>query len=113
MARVQFDPTRDYPLGSRRPYPLFLDDSAFGIDLAKTLDLPPPNWTAALVRARAWHKRVVLRWLNRVPGARGRRSLFATFFAQRLIMLQHPDRRLPFEVPPGFFEKRRPAQSNG
>jgi hypothetical protein len=80
----------------------FLDDSAFGVDLARILDLPPPNWTTGLVRARAMHKRFVLRWLNRVPGARSRRRVFARFFAQRLIKLQHPGGRLPFEVPPGL-----------
>jgi ER-bound oxygenase mpaB/B'/Rubber oxygenase, catalytic domain len=80
----------------------FLDDSAFGIDLATTLALPPPNWTAALVRTRAWQKRFALRWLNRVPGARTRRRFLARLFAQRLILLQHPDRHLPFEVPKQF-----------
>src|SRR5207237_333361 len=31
----------------------FLDDSLFGIDLASILELPPANWTRALVQARA------------------------------------------------------------
>jgi hypothetical protein len=80
----------------------FLDDSVFGVDLASLLDLPAANWTRALVRARAAEKRFVLRWLDRVPGARSRRRLLARYFAQKLILFQRPDKKMPFEVPPGF-----------
>ena len=77
----------------------FLDDSAFGVDLAQTLGLPPANWTMALVRGRAAQKRFFLRWLNKVPGARGRRRFLARIAAQRLILLQRPDKQTPFEIP--------------
>ncbi len=85
----------------------FLDDSIFGLNLATILDLPPANWTRALVRARAFEKRVMLSWLARLPGARARRRAFAGHFAQHLVLLQRPDKRSPFEVPPGLFERLR------
>jgi hypothetical protein len=52
-----------------------------------------------LVRARAAQKRAVLEWLPRVPGAERRRRALSGFFAQRLILLQRPDKISPFEVP--------------
>jgi hypothetical protein len=80
----------------------FLNRSVFGVNLAEVLALPPPNWTRHLVRARAAQKRIELRWLNHVPGARGRRRYLSTFFAQALISLQRPDDHSPFEVPPAL-----------
>lgn len=85
----------------------FLDQSVFGLNLAEILDLPPANWTRALVQLRASQKRVVLRWLNRVPGARRRRRALSGFFTQRLILMQRPDKRSPFEVPPGLLDRWR------
>ena len=91
----------------------FLDESAFGVDLAEILDLPAANWTRTLVRARAGHKRFVLRWLNRIPGARARRRALARYFAQQLILLQRPDRQMPFLIPAGYLTawRLRPPSS--
>jgi len=80
----------------------FLDESLFGVNVAAVLDLPPANWTRVLVRGRAAHKKLVLHWLERVPGARRRRALFSGHFAQRLILWQRPDERVPFEAPGGI-----------
>lgn len=77
----------------------FLRATPFGVDLADVLALPAPNWTRLLVRARAAQKRVMLDWLPRVPGAERRRRVLSGFFAQRLILLQRPDKVSPFEVP--------------
>jgi hypothetical protein len=77
----------------------FLGATPFGVNLAEVLALPPPNWTRLLVRARAAQKRVMLDWLPRVPGAERRRRVLSGFFAQRLILLQRPDKVSPFEVP--------------
>jgi len=85
----------------------FLDQSVFGLNLAEVLDLPESNWTRMLVTARAAQKRVYFHWLNRIPGARGRRRAFAGFFTQRLILLQRPDKQSPFELPPGLIERWR------
>jgi hypothetical protein len=85
----------------------FLDESVFGVNLAKVLELPAANWTRGLVAARAAQKRWALRWLNRVPGARERRRAFAGRFAQQLILWKRPDRQSPFEVPAPFLERWR------
>jgi hypothetical protein len=85
----------------------FLDGSVFGVNLAEILELPAPNWTMHLVRARAAQKRLALRWLGRVPGAERRRRSVAGFFTQRLILLQRPDKQSPFEVPPSLWERWR------
>ncbi|HWL85594.1 MAG TPA: oxygenase MpaB family protein [Polyangiaceae bacterium] len=85
----------------------FLDESVFGVNLAETLDLPPANWTRILVRARAAQKQVVLRWLNRVPGARGRRRAFASHFTQMMILWERPDKTSPFEIPADLAQRWR------
>jgi mpaB/rubber oxygenase-like protein len=85
----------------------FLHTTPFGVDLAKVLDLPAPNWTRLLVRARAAQKRVALDWLPRVPGAERRRRALSGFFAQRLIALQRPDKISPFEVPQELWQRWR------
>lgn len=85
----------------------FLDASVFGVNLAEILDLPPANWTRVLVTARAAQKRFILRWLNRVPGARRRRRALSGFFTQRLILMKRPDKQSPFEIPPGLLERWR------
>jgi ER-bound oxygenase mpaB/B'/Rubber oxygenase, catalytic domain len=77
----------------------FLDDTAFGSQVAQVLALPAPNWTNWLVRARAKQKRVTLRLLESVPGAKRRRSLFARHLVQRLLLRVRPDDSVPFEVP--------------
>lgn len=88
----------------------FLEQTPFGVDLAHVLSLPPPNWTRLLVRARAAHKRVLLGWLPHVPGAERRRRALSGFFAQRLVLLQRPDARSPFEVPPELWQRWRLAR---
>jgi hypothetical protein len=85
----------------------FLRGSAFGVDLAELLALPPPNWTRLLVQARAAQKRFMLGWLPRVPGAERRRRALSGFFTQRLILLQRPDHHSPFEVPPELWKTWR------
>ena len=85
----------------------FLQTTPFGVDLTEVLDLPAPNWTRLLVRARAAQKRVVLDWLPRVRGAEQRRRVLSGFFAQRLIALQRPDKISPFEVPPELWQRWR------
>ncbi|HET9957062.1 MAG TPA: oxygenase MpaB family protein [Polyangiaceae bacterium] len=77
----------------------FLDQSVFGMSLAEILDLPKPNWTRYLVRARAAQKKLYFRLLAAVPGARKRRSRMAGKFVQALILLERPDKQSPFEVP--------------
>jgi hypothetical protein len=77
----------------------FLDQSVFGINLAALLELPDANWTRVLVRIRSKQKRAVLKLLNHVPGARRRRRVLASSFAQNLILLERPDKNSPFEVP--------------
>jgi hypothetical protein len=83
----------------------FLADTVFGSGVAEVLDLPAANWTAWLVNARAAQKRTILHWLGRVPGAKRRRRFVAKHFAQRMIILQRPDGRVPFEVPPGLLSR--------
>jgi len=85
----------------------FLRETPFGVNLAEVLALPAPNWTRLLVRARAAQKRAVLDWLPRVPGAERRRRALSGFFAQRLILLQRPDKISPFEVPPELWQSWR------
>jgi hypothetical protein len=76
----------------------FLKDTIFGSNVAEALDLPSPNWTGWLVTARAAQKRVTLQLLERVPGAKARRSFVAKRFTQAMILLRRPDDRVPFEV---------------
>ncbi|HWO08861.1 MAG TPA: oxygenase MpaB family protein, partial [Polyangiaceae bacterium] len=85
----------------------FLGETPFAVNLAELLALPPPNWTRLLVRARAAQKRAVLGWLPRVPGGERRRRALSGFFAQRLILLQRPDKHSPFEVPPELWQRWR------
>lgn len=101
-------PIRGYGLSLMH---FFLDDRIFGVNLATIVDLPKPNWTAALVRARAIQKRFMLDWLERLPGARRRRRWLAGSFAQQLILLQRPDKLSPFEVPPSLLRHWQLARS--
>ena len=82
----------------------FLQDTVFGANVADILRLPPPNWTRWLVKLRASQKRLVLSWLDRVPGARQRRSFIAQRFAQAMILRQRPDDAAPFQVPRRFVD---------
>jgi hypothetical protein len=77
----------------------FLADSAFGENVARVLALPEPNWTKGLVTARAWQKRQMLTLLDRVPGARRRRSYLARRFVQNMILRKRGSEQVPFEVP--------------
>jgi hypothetical protein len=78
----------------------FLSNTAFGDDVARVLELAEPDWTRALVAARAWQKRHVLRLLDLVPGAHGRRRFLARRFVQALISARRPAGDAPpFEVP--------------
>jgi hypothetical protein len=76
-----------------------LDDTAFGAKVADVLSIPAPNWTSWLVRVRAAQKRMTLRLLDGVPGAKRRRSLLARHFVQRVLLHKRPDDHVPFEVP--------------
>jgi len=80
----------------------FLRDTAFGENVATVLNLPAPDWTKALIAARAWQKRKVLRLLAIVPGARRRRSFLAQRFIQRMVRHRRPDGHAPFEIPETF-----------
>jgi hypothetical protein len=84
---------------------LFLRDTIFGVDVTEVLGLPPANWTARLVAARAAQKRTILHWLPRVPGAKARRRFIAKRFAQAMISMRRPDGCVPFEVPPGLLSR--------
>jgi hypothetical protein len=95
-------PIRGYGLGLVH---FFLDGNPFGIELAEVLDLPKPNWAAHLVHARAVQKRFMLRWLARIPGAKRRRRWLARIFTQQLILLQRPDKNMPFEIPQHLRER--------
>jgi hypothetical protein len=77
----------------------FLSDTAFGARVAEVLAIPAPNWTQWLVRTRAMQKRVLLRWLESVPGAKRRRSFVARHMVQKLLLWKRPDDRAPFEIP--------------
>jgi hypothetical protein len=77
----------------------FLSDTAFGASVADVLGVPAPNWTGWLVRARAAQKRVMFRWLERLPGAKWRRSLVARHVVQGLLSWRRPDARAAFEIP--------------
>lgn len=77
----------------------FLTDSPFGKDVVRALGIPDPNWTRHLVELRAMQKRVVLGWLERVPGAKTRRSYVARHFTQRALELKRPEGGRPFAVP--------------
>lgn len=77
----------------------FLNDTPFGARVADVLDIPEPNWTKWLVRARAGQKRMTLSLLQSVPGAKRRRSYVARHLVQKLLLLKRPDERVPFELP--------------
>ncbi len=83
----------------------FLQNTAFGEDVARVLELPEPDWTRALVAARAWEKRRILKLLDVVPGARRRRSFLARHFVQKMLISRRPDGTPPFEVPATFVKK--------
>lgn len=83
----------------------FLEDTVFGKNVAAALELPTANWTKWLVTIRAAQKRAILGLLDRVPGARQRRSWVARQFAQRMILHKRPDAATPFEVPSTFSER--------
>lgn len=85
----------------------FLQNTAFGADVARVLELPDPDWTRALVAARAWQKRQVLKLLDIVPGARRRRSFLARRFVQNMLLARRPEGTPPFEVPDAFAKKWR------
>lgn len=80
----------------------FLEQTMFGPGMADLLGLPRANWTRTLVQARAAQKRLVMRWLPHLPGGIARRSWFARYFTQALILRRRPDSHAPFEVPPAF-----------
>jgi hypothetical protein len=90
----------------------FLLDTVFGNDVTRVLNLPAPNWTHWLVKMRAAQKRLVLDLLNRVPGARARRSFVAQHFAQKLLLLKRPDEHVPFQVPGRRAKGWRVTQKN-
>lgn len=77
----------------------FLEDTAFGRNIAEVLALPAPDWTKSVIAARAWQKRKLLVLLNVVPGAHRRRSYLARRFVQRMILLRRPRGACPFEIP--------------
>jgi hypothetical protein len=85
----------------------FLQNTAFGQDVARVLELPDPDWTRTLVAARAWEKRQILKLLDIVPGARRRRSFLARRFVQKMLLSRRPDGTPPFEVPDAFAKKWR------
>lgn len=76
----------------------FLTDSVFGPDVARILQLPPPNWTQWLVKTKAKHNRNLAPLLDAVPGARERRSFFAGRFAQSLLFYRRPGEPTPFAI---------------
>jgi len=76
-----------------------LADTAFGVNVARALALPEPNWTRALVAARAWQKRQVLALLGWAPGARRRRSFVARRFVQAMVRRKRSGEQAPFEIP--------------
>ncbi|HEX7961973.1 MAG TPA: oxygenase MpaB family protein, partial [Terriglobales bacterium] len=89
----------------------FLQNTVFGEDVARVLDLPKPDWTRALVAARAWQKRQILKLLDVVPSARRRRSFLARRFVQNMLLARRPDGTPPFEVPDAFARRWRMKQS--
>ena len=90
----------------------FLQNTAFGADVARVLELPAPDWTRALVAARAWQKRQILKLLDVVPGGRRRRSFLARRFVQNMLLTRRPDGTPPFEVPDAFAKKWRLKRSS-
>lgn len=101
----------------------FLEDTAFGENVAEVLALPKPGWSRVLVTARAWQKRKVLAMLGVVPGSGRRRSFLARRFVQRMICIRRPEGAAPFEVPdelarawrinhPSAARRRRPDASD-
>jgi hypothetical protein len=93
----------------------FLGSTPEGRKVIEALRLPKPNWTRFLVGARATQKRLVLKLLEQVPGAKRRRSFLARRFTQTMILFKRPEVAGPFEVPPellvrwGIPAKKRPA----
>jgi hypothetical protein len=78
----------------------FLADTVLGADVARVLDLPPPNWTRHLLRLRPFQRRLALKVLPAIPETRGRRSFVAKRFAQGMILHRPaPDRGAAIEIP--------------
>jgi len=79
----------------------FLEGSPFGEDVAKKLQIPAPRFSRWLVRTRAAQKRLELRLLEIVPGAKARRSRYVTRFVQQLLKWKRDGGdRVPFFIPP-------------
>jgi hypothetical protein len=78
-----------------------LEGSPFGENVAKALQIPAPRVSRWLVRTRAAQKRVELRLLELVPGAKARRSRFVGRFVQQLLIWKRAGgSKVPFAVPP-------------
>jgi hypothetical protein len=95
----------------------FLGATPEGQKVIEALRLPKPNWTRFLVGARATQKRLVLKLLEQVPGAKRRRSFLARRFTQTMILFKRPEMAGPFEVPPEILvrwgiraKKRQPLE---
>lgn len=78
-----------------------LEGSPFGENVVKALQIEARPATRWLVRTRAAQKRVGLRLLEMVPGAKSRRSrLVAPFVQQLLVWKRNSGGKEPFSVPP-------------
>lgn len=78
----------------------FLEGSAFGEDVAEKLQIPSPRASRWLVNARAAEKKLELRLLEVVPGAKFRRSRYVTAFVQQLLLWKrNGGGKVPFDVP--------------
>ena len=79
----------------------FLEGSAFGEDVAEKLQIPSPRVSRWLVQTRAAQKRFELRLLEILPGAKARRSRYATTFVQQLLKWKRAGGgKVPFAIPP-------------
>lgn len=79
----------------------FLEGSAFGTDVADKLQIPSPQFSRWLVRARAVQKRWALQLLEVVPGAKARRSRYVTTFLQQMLKWKRDGKgKVPFAIPP-------------
>jgi hypothetical protein len=77
-----------------------LEGSAFGADVAAKLEIPSPPISRFLVNARALHKRLMLKLMDKVPGAKQRRSAVAVRFVQQLLKWRRGgDGHVPFDIP--------------
>jgi hypothetical protein len=78
----------------------FLEGSAFGENVAEKLKIPSVRATRWLVSTRAAQKRLELRLLEIIPGARARRSRYVTTFLQQLLKWKRAGSgKVPFEIP--------------